>query len=319
MKNRTTAAWSIPALKRKMEEISMDTSIIDPSLAIYELITHCLDTQAITQEEFLEAFREDNNLINLPIAEFLVEHGYISSFSSLGFKEAELYPLFSAKSSSFLHFLSPSFPIEIPMGKRTEVYFWGLPNSGIKTIFAAILNVARNGRGVRSMRMDPNSQNYGYMSYLANVFKNSNQICVFPTDAGWNYSNNICLDFDLEDNRGSIHPISCIRMASSTLEVIHRKECGDIISPDVEHHLDELMALLTSKRTGNKKIHYFIIEYNKEPREYFGLPQEFFLEATLNYLERTRVFQTDTDRLILLVTKVDRVRISAMTTQASRR
>ena len=55
-------------------------------------------------------------------------------------------------------------------------------------------------------------------------------------------------------------------------------------------------------------MHFFVIEYGAEDREYEGLPQRDYLEAAVAYIQRTGIFQKDTDGLYLLISKVDKAK-----------
>ena len=56
--------------------------------------------------------------------------------------------------------------------QSTEIYFWGIPSSGKSCALGAILSVAASGKVAHSMDADTESQGYGYMTKLINLFQN---------------------------------------------------------------------------------------------------------------------------------------------------
>jgi hypothetical protein len=68
-----------------------------------------------------------------------------------------------------------------------------------------------------------------------------------------------------------------------------------------------LTRILIDNRSGNRKIHFFVLEYGGEKRTYEGLPQQAYLDAALRYIDRTGIFKNDTDAIYLMFTKVDKL------------
>ena len=65
---------------------------------------------------------------------------------------------------------------------------------------------------------------------------------------------------------------------------------------------------MIDNRTQNRKLHFFVIEYGAEDRQYEGLPQQDYLQAAVQYIQRTGIFKKDTDGLYLLISKVDKAK-----------
>jgi hypothetical protein len=82
---------------------------------------------------------------------------------------------------------------------------------------------------------------------------------------------------------------------------------NDMDIKDIEA-LDTLTRILKDKRTNNRKIHFFVIEYGAEDREYKGLKQKQLIDHALLYVERTGIFRDDTDAIYLMITKVDKAK-----------
>ena len=189
----------------------------------------------------------------------------------------------------------------------TEVYFWGIPSSGKSCALGAILSSANSGKGAaKSMQRDPDCQGYGYMNRLANLFKSNGTIGMLPE--GTAISSTYEMGFILEDENGREHPITCIDLAGELIRCMYKHDAGEPLTDEQQEVLKTLTNILIDKRTDNRKIHFFVIEYGAEDREYEGLPQNIYLEAAVAYIQRTEIFKKDTDGLYLLITKVDKAK-----------
>ena len=94
--------------------------------------------------------------------------------------------------------------------QSTEIYFWGIPSFWESNALAAILGVAQNGHIAKSMDMDTQSQGYGYMNTLIDQFQEG-KVCTMTE--GTAIDSFYEMGFDLVDDNGRIHPITCIDMA----------------------------------------------------------------------------------------------------------
>ena len=61
-------------------------------------------------------------------------------------------------------------------------------------------------------------------------------------------------------------------------------------------------------KTGNRKIHFFVIEYGAEKKLYEGRTQRTYLDGAVAYLQETNIFEKDTDAIYLLITKTDKIK-----------
>ena len=73
--------------------------------------------------------------------------------------------------------------------------------------------------------------------------------------------------------------------------------------------LQTLTDVMVNNRSGNRKLHFFVIEYGADDRMYEGLAQRQYLDAALQYIGRTNIFQRDTDGIYLLISKVDKAKL----------
>ncbi len=294
----------IRALTRQIKAIRTDSRINDPEKIIYEKIKSYIDSGKISIDALLEAIAEDNNFINGTVANLLWENGIISDFSRAGIDEDFIAHMMSNIKPQ--RFQAPK-PIEkITKSQCTEVYFWGIPSSGKSCALGAILSSANSGKVAKSMQRDPNCQGYNYMNRLANLFKTNGAVGTLPE--GTAISSTYEMGFILEDEDGKEHPITCIDLAGELVRCMYKYDAGEPLTGEQQNVLKTLTDILIDNRTGNRKIHFFVIEYGAEDREYEGLPQNYYLEAAVAYIQRTGIFKKDTDGIYLLITKVDKAK-----------
>lgn len=294
----------IRALESQIKAIRTNPSINNPERAIYERIVSFLNTGKITVDDLLTAISEDNNFISGAVANLLWENGYITDFSSTGIDKDFIAHMMSNVTPQ--RFSKPEPIDRITKTHCTEVYFWGIPSSGKSCALGAILSAAKNGRTAKSMQQDPDCQGYGYMTRLSNLFRSNSSVGTLPE--GTAISSTYEMGFILEDENGKEHPITCIDLAGELVRCMYKQDAGEPLTTEQEQVLKTLTDILIDNRTDNRKIHYFVIEYGAEDREYEGLPQQDYLAAAVAYIQRTGIFKKDTDGLYLLITKVDKAK-----------
>lgn len=294
----------IKALKKQIKAIKTNTSINNPEKAIYDGIVSYLNSGKISVNDLLSAIEEDNNFISGTVANLLWENGFITDFSSTGIDSDFIAHMMSNVTPQA--FSKPGPMERITKSPCTEVYFWGIPSSGKSCALGAILSAAKNGRTAKSMQQDPDCQGYGYMTRLSNLFRSNNSVGTLPE--GTAISSTYEMGFILEDEDGKEHPITCIDLAGELVRCMYKQDAGEPLTTEQEHVLKTLTDILIDNRTKNRKIHFFVIEYGAEDREYEGLPQQAYLAAAVAYIQRTGIFKKDTDGLYLLITKVDKAK-----------
>ena len=190
--------------------------------------------------------------------------------------------------------------------QSTEVYFWGIPDSGKSCALGAILSTMYNGSVARSMSMDNDCQGYGYMTRLSDLFKGDGEVIALPekTSTTATYE----MGFDLEDNEMLRHPITCIDLAGELMRCMYKNDAGENMTDQDRETLETVTNILIDNRTGNRKIHFFVLEYGAEKRKYDGLAQNVYIDAAMTYIERTGIFKKDTDAIFIMLTKVDKVK-----------
>lgn len=139
------------------------------------------------------------------------------------------------------------------------------------------------------MQRDPDCQGYGYMNRLANLFKTNGAVGTLPE--GTAISSTYEMGFILEDEDRKEHPITCIDLAGELVRCMYKQDAGEPLTDEQQNVLKTLTNILIDNRTDNRKIHFFVIEYGAEDREYEGLPQNIYLEAAVAYIQRTGIFK----------------------------
>lgn len=293
----------IQALDSQIKAIRTDAKVLNPERAIYDKIVNYINAGKISVDDLLSSIAEDNNFISGAVANLLWENEVITDFSKTGIDRDFIRSMMSRIPPQ--PFSVPQ-PIErITKSPCTEVYFWGIPSSGKSCALGAILSAANNGCVAKSMQRDNDCQGYGYMTRLANLFKTDGSVGTLPE--GTPISSTYEMGFLLEDKDGKEHPITFIDLAGELVRCMYKQDAGDSLTEEQQRVLRTLTDILIDNRTGNRKMHFFVIEYGAEDRVYEGLTQRDYLDATVAYIQRTGIFKKDTDGLYLLITKVDKV------------
>lgn len=188
-------------------------------------------------------------------------------------------------------------------GTSTEVYFWGLPSSGKSCAIGAILSVANNGNVADSMECNQ-CQGYDYMSQLVSNFSATEEVAVLPP--GTKITSTYEMSFDLHDNRNQVHPITIVDLAGELIRCFHLVKAGNKLDEEQQEAWDTLQSLLVSKRSENRKIHFFVIEYGAERNKYDNVAPDFYLQAVAKDIDQMGLFRHDTDAIYVMITKVDK-------------
>ena len=295
----------IKALEKQIKAIRTDAQINNPEKAIYDRIVSFINTGKITVDDLLEAIAKDNNFISGHVAYLLWQNGVITDFSKTGIDSDFIAHMMENIPPQ--KFMAPEPMTHVSMNPCTEIYFWGIPSSGKSCALGAILRAANSGNIARSMQRNPNCQGYGYMNRLANLFEPNGSVGILPE--GTAISSTYEMGFILEDEDGKEHPITCIDLAGELVRCMYKKDAGEPLTDEQVAVLQTLTNVLIDKRTDNRKIHFFVIEYGAEDRLYEGLRQSVYLEAAVAYIQRTGIFKKDTDGLYLLISKVDKAHV----------
>lgn len=268
------------------------------------LIEKFLNEKKIKKTDFLNKIREDHNLVSSGVVKRLINSGTLSveDLISIDIDKLFIQKMFNGETAQNF---STSDKLDKIHKQSTEIYFWGIPSSGKSCALGAILSVAASGKVAYSMDADTESQGYGYMTKLINLFQNGK---IGTLMEGTSVDSFYEMGFDLVDKDGKIHPITCIDMAGELMRCMYKANAGDSMSDTDEVMLDTLTKVLIDNRSTNRKMHIFVIEYGAEDRLYEGLPQRVYLEGAVSYIKNTGIFKKDTDAIYIMITKADKVK-----------
>lgn len=290
----------IDALAKQMKDIQTDNRINNPEKAIYDRIVAYLNTGKIKLDDLMQALREDHNFISSTVANLLWENDIIpiEDFMKAGVTEDVLKMLLFRENWAVS---TPSAPLtKVSNSPCTEVYFWGLPSSGKEMIIAAVLSEANEHY---HMEKDIKCQGYGSMTRRSNLFKDG---CVTALPFKMPFGSTE-MGFNLCFNENKI-PITFIEFSPWLIFQIRKKEALVPLNNNDSSILQEFSDVMIDNRTQNRKLHFFVIEYGAEDRQYEGLPQQDYLQAAVQYIQRTGIFKKDTDGLYLIISKVDKAK-----------
>lgn len=276
----------------------------DKDTIITDLIIDYVNRKEISINDLLLAIEKDNNLLKSSVLYKLInENGYFSynDLEALGIDQKFIHCLTQNKQTQIF---APTKKIDKINRLSTEVYFWGIPSSGKSCALGALLSVANNGKVVRSMIKDNDCQGYGYMTRLAQLFKLNGEAGILPE--GTSIYSTYEMGFDLEDDNKKLHPITCIDFAGELIRCMYKSDANEELNTDEKEALDTLTNILIDNRTKSRKIHFFVIEYNGEIRNYEGLSQTSYLDAAFRYIDKEDILKKDTDAIYIMITKVDK-------------
>lgn len=296
--------YDIDSLKERIKTIETSKQINKNKL-IYEIVVGYLNSHKISHEDFLTLIGIDHNIFGAETLNNFIDDGLLTFVELKGLGIDERFIRSLARNKHPQNFELPNKKLEKINKLSTEIYFWGIPSSGKSCALGAILSVANNGHVAKTMIKDNDCLGYGYMNRLSSLFSVGDVSVVpgkTPTTATYE------MGFDLEDEEGKVHPLTCMDLAGELMRCMYRSDAGENLSNDELETLDILTkALIDPKtKTQNKKIHFFVMEYGAEDREYDGLRQDVYLNGALQYIKRTGIFKDDTVAIYIIITKVDK-------------
>jgi hypothetical protein len=191
-------------------------------------------------------------------------------------------------------------PDAIPNG-FTEVYFWGIINSGKTCALSAILKTA-NLEGYLKTGIGPG---LSYLSDLKNIFKND-KIGFLPEGTTSEKTQYLPFELRKEDEKYS-RSVSLIELGGEIFQCfVTANEKGE---DKIEDNLKPIFRTITSYlQNNNRKIHFFFIDYNPSEKILFGSrTQDDYMAEALKWIEKNRIFKDKTDAIYLVVTKSDMI------------
>ena len=190
----------------------------------------------------------------------------------------------------------------------TQVFLWGLPNSGKTCALGAILAAAKENSVTEEVSIDEHCQGYDYQEMLENIFPGDGELCVLPGRTP--VASNFAINATLVGQDGLAHPVTLVDMAGELFCTIvwDDNESRHLITDRHRKALQEFQKVLVDKDAEHQKFHVFIIEYGAENKRYKEFDQDTYLESGLQYLEEHHVLRDATQGIFVLVTKTDQVK-----------
>ena len=299
-----------------VEEIKeMDTKgFLNPKArqqAIIDKIRLYLDGGHIDKNDLVQILRDDHNLLDSSTVKQMVDEGLITvrdlldadidmEYIRVMLKEIKPVDLYAVAN------VAPPTAIN---KKTTEVYFWGINDSGKTCVLAAILSIIEDGK-IATPSEDKDSQGYGYMMSLANVLQHNK---VRPLMTGTPEDCFYEMGVDLRVGNEN-HPITFVDMAGELMRSMYKYNANPNDPSINTGMLDIMTNLLIGNRSGNRKMHFFVIEYGAENRMYDktdnnpGTSQRMYLHGAFQYINDTEIIKKDTDAIFILLTKADKIK-----------
>jgi len=189
-------------------------------------------------------------------------------------------------------------PTEIPSG-YTEVYFWGLYGSGITCALGALLNTAAHF-GYLAIAPGPGSI---YAAQLKNIF-NRDWDCMLPAPTPVGVLQYLPFTLKKVEEKRPRYISLIEKCGGEILKCFFRRVSG---SPQPSQtHEDTFNLLIRFLKSDNRKIHFFVIDYDKENRtDIEGLTLSDYLSATATFLNHNDIFRKTTDAIYVIVSKSD--------------
>ena len=272
--------------------------------AIIATIKKYLNTKAVSIDQLYSEIQKDHNIINSKVIDRL-EEDRIINFAELENNAGVNPKFFEFITNNDVN--SPvvdvvSTPIDSIGARTTEVYFWGIPSSGKTCALGAIMSEARHGGYVEFAEPNNKCQGLHYMTVLSQIFEGGTEVFKLPegtqTDAIFE------MGYVFKKQKKD-YPVTFIDLAGETIESMYLKNAKLPLSPKKQAGLDMACKLLTGNSGENRKIHFFVLEYNGHTKKYKGLSQDTMLTGAMTFIKDTGIFRTETDAVYLLVTKSD--------------
>ncbi|MBD5340871.1 MAG: hypothetical protein HDR94_04780 [Bacteroides sp.] len=292
--------YTASAIKRLKQDIEgeKNTQVVETTIREY------IVNGSVTPIQLYTEIQKNHNLVSSVVIDRLEEDGVID-FTDLEIN-AEINP-------KFFEFItnndvnSPvinvdSTPIDSIESKTTEVYFWGIPSSGKTCALGAIMSEARHGGYVDFAEPNTRCQGLHYMTVLSQIFEGNTEVFKLPegtqTDAIFE------MGYVFKKQKMD-YPVTFIDLAGETINSMFRKNAKLSLNPRQQAGLDIACKLLTGNSGVNRKIHFFVLEYNGHTKKYKDLTQDTLLTGAMTFIKDTGIFKTETDAVYLLVTKSD--------------
>lgn len=179
----------------------------------------------------------------------------------------------------------------------TEVYFWGTSGAGKTGMLAALFHAADEAGYI-----SPDQSNTSaYTAWLRQLF--TDDIVIFPAPSP--VESIKYLPFLLKKPGERNHrDISLVEVSGEILQCFYYANANkEMPSQTHKDTFDSLVRLLDSK---NRKIHFFVIDYQqRNKKDSSGYIQSDYLQALLAFLHNKNILRKTTDAVYVLISKCD--------------
>ena len=273
----------------------------------------------IARPEILKIIADDHNVFNTDCINELLDHAYITYEDLI--QEAGVDPMFIQSLQKNLSNIDiPSVDcdaVEQIEKTSTEIYFWGVKNSGKSCAIGSILNTARRaGYGITNKK----GQGIPYFDALSDLFNqhDSRPTSVLPNGTPTDSFAEMGFDMTMA-NSDKYYPLTFVDLAGELLTAIYA-EAHNIVLDDPAYDKAAKAfrrVLLDNHKEGNRKIHFFVIEYGAAGKKIkigndIELGQDALLENVIDILNvedpMENPFKRDTDAIYVVLTKADRIK-----------
>jgi len=293
----------------------------------------------LTRRQLIDFIKKDNNLFNRGVIIDLVEKKILSTDDLLeaGIGEDFICAMvnLSEGDKEENEIKEAENPTSID-NASTEVYFWGIPSSGKSCVMAALMSVLKSGDlGIWEPQLCKGGE---YMNQLSVLYK-ENEVSALLSGTPLMSTYEMAFNLTREENWGRrrkktlVHPFTFIDLAGGILFLMYDYLLGKNMTKEHKDYLETIKNLISGtnddsessgtnndsksrkkrtrkKRTTNRKMHCFVIEYGAETWKYKGFDQLTYLEHALQYIEKTHIFENkSTDSIYVIVTKADRANL----------
>lgn len=112
------------------------------------------------------------------------------------------------------------------------------------------------------------------------------------------------MPFVLKKDKDKPRSVSLIELSGEIFQCFFRKNAN--LRFQSKQHEDTFNSLMRFLKGGNRKIHFFFIDYDKENKmDIDGFTQSDYLDAASVYFKNNEIFDRTTDAIYLVMTKSD--------------
>lgn len=291
--------YSSPSFKRMLNDIEGEYD----NETIVSIVQDYIDEEKITLDQLYDEIRRDKNIFSAETIDGLEEND-ILDFSELEDRSEidRKFIEFITNEDLYAEFDPNNPPLETISPYTTEVYFWGIPRSGKTCAIGAIIGEILHGKIVDFAEPNTHCQGYDCMSQLGQYFNFSNEVFKLPPST--QTSAIFEMGYTLKKNKRN-YPVTFIDLSGEVIESMYLSNAKKPMSEDKLRTLAKATRLLKGNHKVNRKIHFFVLEFNGHNKLFKGLTQKTLLTGALSYIKDTGIFKTETDAIYLLITKSD--------------